>query len=64
MYTINDARRECLELFNEGYGYSAVRIFLNDLARGKDISWEDNKLINREILEGKFGNVDVSISTF
>lgn len=64
MYTINDARRECKELFEEGYGFGAVRIFLNDLARGKDITWEENSQIMKEILTGQFGEIDCSISTF
>lgn len=64
MYTANDARRECKELFEEGYGFNAVRIFLNDLSRAKDITWEENKQIMHEILDGKLGNVDSSISTF
>ena len=55
MYTAKDARRECKELFEEGYGFDAVRIFLNDLSRGKDITWEENREIMSEILTGKFG---------
>lgn len=58
MYTVEDARRECRELFEEGYGFDAVRIFLNDLARGKDITWEENSKIMTEILTGKFGKFD------
>ena len=64
MYTANDARRECRELFEEGYGFSAVRIFLHDLARGKDISWEECGQIMHDIITGNFGNVDCSLSTF
>ena len=64
MYTINDARRECRELFEEGYGFNAVRIFLNDLSRSNDISWEENKQIMHEIATGNFGNMDCGISTF
>lgn len=63
MYTINDARRECKELFNEGYGFNAVRIFLNDLSRAHDITWEENKIIMHEILSGEFGKVDCSFGT-
>ena len=57
-YTVDDARRECMELFEEGYGFDAVRIFLNDLSRGKDISWEENRIIMNEILDGKFGKFE------
>ena len=64
MYTVDDARRECRELFEEGYGFDSVRIFLNDLSRGKDISWEDNRQIMREIIEGKFGKVGCSFGTY
>ena len=63
MYDANDARREVRECFEEGYGFDYVRIFLNDLARSKDITWDENKQIMREIIEGKFGKIDCSIGT-
>ena len=50
MYTIQDAKRECKELLEEGYGFSAIRIFLHDLARGKDITWEECSEIMCEII--------------
>lgn len=55
MYTINDAKRECKELFDEGYDFNSVRIFLYDLARGKDITWDEVKEIMVEIIDGKIG---------
>ena len=58
MYTAEDARRECKELFDEGYGFNAVRIFLNDLARGKDITWDERNKIMGDILAGKLGAFD------
>ncbi|MBR6977442.1 MAG: hypothetical protein IKH74_03470 [Lachnospiraceae bacterium] len=64
MYTVADARRECKELFEEGYGFNAVRIFLNDLSRGKDITWEENKQIMLEIMNGEFGEIECSFNTF
>lgn len=64
MYTIDNARRECKELFEEGYGFDVVRIFLNDLSRGKDITWDENRQIMHEILEGKLGKIDCSFGTF
>lgn len=51
MYTINDARREMKELFEEGYGWNAVRIFLNDLKRGNDITKEEHEQLMRELIE-------------
>ena len=54
MYTINDARREMRELLQEGYGFDAVRIFINDLVRGKDITNEDRKVLMRELIDGGF----------
>ena len=54
MYTINDARREMRELLREGYGFDAVRIFINDLVRGKDITNEDRKVLMRELMEDGF----------
>lgn len=53
MYTINDARREMKELFEEGYGWNAVRIFLNDLKRGKDITKEEYEQLMKELIESK-----------
>ena len=64
MYTASDARREVRECFEEGYGFDYVRIFLHDLARGKDITWTETGEIMAEIAEGKFGSVDCSIGTF
>lgn len=54
MYTANDARREVKELLEEGYGYNACRIFLNDLARSKDITWDDVTRILLEMINGDF----------
>lgn len=53
MYTINDARREMKELFDEGYGWNAVRIFLNDLKRGKDITKEEHEQLMKELIENE-----------
>lgn len=53
MYTINDARREMKELFEEGYGWNAVRIFLNDLKRGKDITKEEHEQLMKELIENQ-----------
>ena len=52
MYTAASARRECMELINEGYGLSALRCFLNDLTRSGYITWEENKEILIEIANG------------
>lgn len=62
-YTAQDARREVRECFEEGYGFDFVRIFLNDLTRGGDITWEENRVIMLEIFDGKYGNVDCSFGT-
>lgn len=63
MYTINDARREMNELFDEGWGFGAVRVFLNDLSRSGDITWDENKQLCREIIE-RTGGKGCSIPTF
>lgn len=60
MYTINDARRECKECFAEGYDFNFVRIFLNDLARGKDITWSEHAELMKELLL----NYDCSFKTY
>ena len=64
MYTAQDARREVRECIDEGYGFDFIRIFLNDLSRGKDITWEENREIMRELIEGKFGNIECSYGTY
>lgn len=51
MYTFENARNEAIELFNEGYSLFEIRVFLNDLSRSKDISWEDNQKIFIEIAD-------------
>ena len=62
--TIEKARQGCKELFEEGYGFDAVRIYLNDLSRGKDITWEENRQLQHEIMDGKLGNGEFSYGTF
>jgi hypothetical protein len=52
VYTIDNARQDVKGLLEEGYD---VWSFLNDLSRSGDISWEENKIIRHEIIEGKFG---------
>ena len=64
MYTSIDARREVGELLQEGYNFTSIWIFLNDLVRGKAIEWQDELQILQEIADGKFGNIDCSIETF
>ena len=63
MYTAQDARREVRECIDEGYGFDYIRIFLNDLARGKDITLQENKEIMVELIEGKFGKLDCCFGT-
>ena len=48
-YTVNDARREIRECIKEGYGFDYICTFLNDLARGKDITWEEKRTLMREL---------------
>lgn len=62
-YTVEDARREVKEIIEEGYDFDYIRIFLNDLARGKDITWEENRRIMRELVCGEFGEIECSIKT-
>lgn len=59
-YTADDARREVRELREQGYSFSAIRIFLNDLARSKDITWEDVTQIQMELID----EIDCGIATF
>lgn len=49
-YTIEDARREIKESLAEGFGFDYVRIFINDLARGKDITWDESRQLMRELV--------------
>ncbi len=62
-YTADDARREVEQALSEGYGFNFIRIFLNDLARSKDITWEENGQIMAELISGKFGDVECSFGT-
>lgn len=50
-YTAEDARREVRECIEEGYGFDYIRIFLNDLARSKDITWDENLEILSELMD-------------
>lgn len=61
MYTLDDAKRECREMEKEGYGFGAIRVFLNDLARSGDITWKDVTQIQSELYDE---GMDCSISTF
>ncbi len=45
VYSIDDARREIKELKEEGYNFSQIWIFLNDLFRGKDINANEFKVL-------------------
>ena len=60
MFTVDTARQGCKELFEEGYGFTAVRIYLYDLARSKDITWDDVRQIMHEIMDS---GVDCSFAT-
>ena len=61
-YDVNDARREVQEMFDEGEGFNSVRIFLNDLTRGKQITSKENMEIFTDIINGKFGKHECSFS--
>lgn len=63
-YTADDARREVREIIEEEFGLDYIRIFLNDLARGKAITWEENREIMWEILMGDFGDIPKSYGTY
>lgn len=62
-YTVQDARREVREALAEGYGFNYVRIFINDLERGKLITWAEGGEIMRDLVSGVFGDVTCSVPT-
>lgn len=64
MYTAQDARREVRECIDEGYGFDYIRIFLNDLKRGGDITKEEWNEIFQELIDGKFGEIVCSYGTY
>lgn len=64
MYTAQDARREVRECIEEGYGFDFIRIFLNDLKRGGDITKEEWNEIFQELIDGKFGQISCSWGTY
>ena len=63
MYTAEDARREVRECVAEGYGFDYIRIFINDLVRGRDISREDARAIMHDLIDGKMGDVEITFGT-
>lgn len=62
-YNIKDARCEVKELIQEGESFHTIYVFLNDLARGGDIEWNDVLVIMKEMLDGKHGKIDCSLET-
>lgn len=60
-YTKADAVREVREAILEGEDFDFIRIFLNDLSRAKDITWEENMEIMTDLICGKFGDFDCSV---
>lgn len=60
-YTIEDARREVQEMIADGESWGYIRIFLNDLARGGDITWQDREQLANEIIDSGY---DCSYKTF
>lgn len=63
MYTAQDARREVRECIEEGYGFDYIRIFLNDLRRGGDITRDEWNEIFFELVDGKLGDINCSYGT-
>ena len=53
-YTIEDARREINEMIADGESWDYIRIFLNDLARAGDITWDEAKTLSYEIIDSGF----------
>ena len=62
-YTAQDARREVRECIEAGYGFNYIRIFLNDLVRGKDITRDECGEIMSELINGQFGDIECSYGT-
>ena len=60
-YTIEDARREIRESISEGYGFSYIWIFLNDLRRGGDITADEQRTLLHELAEM---DIDHSLKTY
>ena len=61
MLTKKEALQGAKELLNEEYGFSAVRIYLNDLVRSKEITWQDVTDIELQLYDEGF---DCSIKTY
>lgn len=51
MYTIEDAKREIDEMIANKDGMLYIRIFINDLIRGKNITHEDGFALNRYVID-------------
>ena len=54
----------CNVKLEEGESFHYIHVFLNDLARGKDIEWSDVLDILKEILQGKHGKIDCSFPCY
>ena len=52
MYGEKEARRDAFELKEEGYSNVAIVSFLHDLARSRDITWEECARIRAEVTTG------------
>lgn len=65
MYTKTDARREVDEMLRDNESLQYIKIFLNDLSRSKDITWDDNKELMFHAIDYKIKNSgDAPIFTF
>lgn len=51
--TIETAKTGINELFAEGYGPLAVEIYINDLRRGGDITWDESRELKVWIINGR-----------
>ena len=40
-YTYEDAKREVTEMLEDGESMSCIVIFIHDLCRGRDITWQE-----------------------
>lgn len=61
---VDDVRKEVAECVDEGYGYGYIRIFLHDLARSHDITWQDVTNIELELANGVYGRRMGEIPTY
>lgn len=63
MSTVEYARREVRECLQNGCGLDYIGVFLSDLIRGGNITWQEAKEIVNDLFDGRFGDIKRLLDT-